>query len=271
MSLLTKKIWRNYPSFLNTEQESEELYIITESLRQAIEEAGLDVETSKKMMYLLTAEDKWIDRWGSYFGVERVENEDDETYKQRIIWEVVRPKQTVQGIKEYIARYTGLNENEIIIFEPFIKLQPLDFGAKTDSTRLAGWDYWTWGIVDVQVPIQIDNKLIQEINEATKAYGIKVFITTYNSYQTYIVPFSILSEYFSLAEIDFNLVKIITILDTRGYPDGRLLAKPETTGLHEFIISYVVGLGEYPFGEGEFGNVPFGGSSIIFESVLYID
>ena len=79
------------------------MYTITESLRQAIEEAKIDAETGKKMMYLLTAEGKWVDKWGDYFGVPRLENEDDETYKQRIIWEVTRPRQTIDGLKRLLV------------------------------------------------------------------------------------------------------------------------------------------------------------------------
>ena len=268
MSLLTKKVWRNYPSFLDTDNKSGELYALTESLHQAIEDAGLDMESGKKMMYLLTAEGKWIDHWGTYFGISRLENEDDESYKHRIIWEVARPRQTVQGIREYISKYTGLDEKEIIIFEPFIKLRPLDFGAKTDFTRLAGWDYWFWGIVDIQVPIQIDDTLDRAIEETTKAYGIKIIITTYEDYQITIPSSSIYSAH-SLSEIDFKLVKITAILDTKGYTDGRILIHHKATSLYEFIISYAVSLGEYGFGEDEFGLVPFGGSSVVYESILY--
>lgn len=269
MSLLPRKIWRNYPPFFNTSQEEGEMYTLTEALRQAIEEAGLDAEAGKKMMVLLTAEGKWVDRWGSYFGVERLDGEDDETYKKRIIWEVVRPKQTLQGIKECIAHYTGLSEDEVILFEPFIKLRPTDFGAKTDTTRLAGWEYWTWAVVDVRIPVQIDEELIRRINETTKAYGVKVFITTQSEMELQFSSFSISQESLSFSETDFNVIKIVTISDSRGYTDGRLLGKEEVISLSEHILSYTTDWGEYGFGEGGFGEVPFGGRSIVFESIVY--
>ena len=44
--------------------QPDELYNITESLRQAIEEAGIDTETGKKMMYLASAEGEWVDHLG---------------------------------------------------------------------------------------------------------------------------------------------------------------------------------------------------------------
>jgi len=270
MSLLTKKVWRNYPSFLNTEQESEELYAITESLRQAIEEAGIDVETGKKMMYLASAEGEWVDHWGSYFGVSRLANEDDDHYKQRIISEVVRPKQTVEGIIDCIATYTGLDKNQIIVFEPFVKLLPLDFGAITDETYLSGWNYWTWAVIDIQLPVQINEELTRRINELTKAYGIKVFITTQSSIYITSPQFVINEEAFSLSEIDFNKIKVSYLTDFFGYTDGRMLGKDVAESLWEYLISYsLVDWGEYGFGDGEFGNIPFGGRSILFESILY--
>jgi len=296
-SLLTKKIWRNYPPFLHIPKRNSstwdeinelswddvnhiswdellnpqltELYTITESLRQAIEEAGLDTETGKKMMYLTSAEGKWVDHWGSYFGVSRLANEDDDHYKQRIIGEVIRPKQTVEGIIDCIATYTGLDKNQIIVFEPFIKLHPLDFGATTDETYLAGWNYWTWAVIDIQIPIQIDEGLTRIINELTKAYGVKVFINTQsNIYITY-SQFDITEEAHSLSEIDFNQIKVSYITDFFGYTDGRMLSKDITESLWEYLLSYVVAVwGEYGFGDGEFGDIPFGGRSIIFESIL---
>jgi len=289
-SLLTKKIWRNYPPFLHIPNKSsstwddvinpaedelpdtqpDELYNITESLRQAIEEAGIDVETGKKMMYLTSAEGEWVDYWGSYFGVSRLANEDDDHYKQRIIGEVIRPKQTVEGIIDCIATYTGLDKSQIIVFEPFVKLRPLDFGATTDATYLAGWYYWTWAIIDIQIPIQIDEGLTRIINELTKAYGVKVFINTQsNIYITY-PQFDITEEAHSLSEIDFNQIKVSYITDFFGYTDGRMLGKDVTESLWEYLLSYsVVDWGEYGFGDDEFGNIPFGGRSILFESILY--
>jgi len=288
-SLLTKKIWRNYPPFLHIPNKSsstwddvinpaedelpdtqpDELYNITESLRQAIEEAGIDVETGKKMMYLASAEGKWVDHWGSYFGVSRLANENDDHYKQRIIDEIIRPKQTVEGIIDCIATYTGLNKNQITVFEPFVKLRSLDFGATTDTTYLSGWDYWTWAVIDIQIPIQIDEGLTRIINELTKAYGVKVFINTQsNIYITY-SQFDITEEAHSLSEIDFNQIKVSYITDFFGYTDGRMLSKDITESLWEYLLSYVVAVwGEYGFGDGEFGDIPFGGRSIIFESIL---
>jgi hypothetical protein len=270
MSLLPRKIWRNYPPFFNTSQEEGELYTLTEALRQAIEEAGLDAEAGKKMMVLLTAEGKWVDRWGSYFGVERLDGEDDETYKKRIIWEVVRPKQTLQGIKECIAHYTGLSEDEVILFEPFIKLRPTDFGATTDTTRLAGWEYWTWAVIDIRVPIQIDADLARRIQDTTKAYGVKIFITTQSDDLITFDPLSIVGETLSISNIHFDIIEVITITDTLGLTDGRLLVKDENNSLYEYILSYTTDWGEYGFGEGGFGDVPFGGRGIIYESIVYV-
>ncbi len=183
MSLLTKKIWRNYPPFLNVDQKSEELYTITESLRQAIEEAGLDAESGKKMMYLLTAEGKWVDTWGSYFGVLRQEDEDDETYKRRIIWEVTRPRQTIEGLKQVISYYSGIPKNAIGIYEYFIEIQPVDFGAQADETRTVGIEQFNWGVINIITPKQISDDVKRKVEE-TKAYGIRVFYETLSSIHT---------------------------------------------------------------------------------------
>ena len=106
--------------------------------------------------------------------------------------------------------------------------------------------------------------------ELTKAYGVKVFITTQsNTYITY-PQFDITEEAHSLSEINFNQIKVSYITDFFGYTDGRMLGKDVAESLWEYFFVYdVVDWGAYGFGDGEFGNVPFGGRSMLFESILY--
>ncbi len=270
MPLFTQKIWRNYPPFFNNNQESGELYTLTESLRQAIEEAGFDTDSGKKMMYLLTAEGKWIDYWGEYFKVERLENEDDETYKHRIIWEVTRPKQTLKAIQECITRYTGINESEILIFEPFTQLKPTDFGAESDTIRAYGWEYWTWAVIDIHIPLQFSFELSQKIQETTKAYGIKVVFTTHSGgiYNTADIN-DILSYYFSSSVVNTFQNKYGYITDFKGFTDG------EFPSIHEYLTQYnglisfsLIDYTNYGYGSGEYGNNPYGGSSFLNESTF---
>ena len=271
MSLFNQKIWRNYPPFLNTKQESGELYTLTESLRQAIEEAGIDTEVGKKMMYLLTSEGKWVDYWGSYFGVERLENEDDENYKHRIIWEITRPKQTIQGIKELISYYTGLSENEILIFEPFTQLKPTDFGAMTDTTRVVGWEYWTWAVIDIHIPLQFSFELSQKIQEATKAYGIKVVFTTHTGgiYDT-TESNDVLTEYRSSSVMNTLQMKYGYVTDSKGLTDGKFPSQHEYPTQYEGIISFsITDYESYGYGVGEYGNIPYGGYSFLYESIVF--
>lgn len=269
-NLLARKIWRNYPPFLNVEREEGDLYSLTEALLQGISTLDLDAGTAEKMMYLLTSAGEWVDHWGNYFNLPRLSGEPDELYKQRILWEVTRPKQTIQGIKELIIHYTGLSENEITIFEPFTQLKPTDFGATTDTTRLAGWEYWTWAVIDIRVPIQIDADLARRIQDTTKAYGVKVFITTQFDDLITFDPLSIVGETLSISNIHFDIIEVITITDTLGLTDGRLLVKDENNSLYDYILSYTTDWGEYGFGEGGFGDVPFGGRGIIYESLVYV-
>jgi len=239
MSLLTKKVWRNYPSFLNTEQESEELYAITESFRQAIEETGIDIETSKKMMYLLTAEGEWIDRWGDYFGVKRLENEEDENYKQRIIWEVIRPRQTIDGLKQVISYYSGIPKSAIEIYEYFRELSPVDFGARADVTRTVGIEQFNWCIINIITPAQLSNEVKRKIEE-TKAAGIKVYYETFSSLYTIIID----SRPTIIGELRKNKYKEISlptyIADVFGLTDGNIIKYVVNSNFENKYTSYIL-------------------------------
>lgn len=222
MSLLTKNIWRNYPPFFNTDQESGELYTITESLRQAIEEAKIDAETGKKMMYLLTAEGKWVDKWGAYFGVGRWENEDDEKYKQRIIWEVIHPRQTIEGLKQVISYYSGLPKEAIEIYEYFRELKPVDFGAQADENRTVGIEQFNWCVINIITPVQLNDEVKRKVEE-TKAFGVKVYYEILNA--IYSDPID--SRPTILGKLTRNDHKEIPmpvyIADFHGLTDGQIL------------------------------------------------
>ena len=239
MSLLTKNIWRNYPPFFNTDQESGELYTITESLRQAIEEAKIDAETGKKMMYLLTAEGKWVDKWGAYFGVGRWENEDDEKYKQRIIWEVIHPRQTIEGLKQVISYYSGLPKEAIEIYEYFRELKPVDFGAQADENRTVGIEQFNWCVINIITPIQLNNEVKRKVEE-TKAFGVKVYYETFSVVHTGVID----SRPIIIGELRKNehkeILTPIYISDIFGLTDGSTIKHIFNSNYENKYIDYIL-------------------------------
>lgn len=173
-NLARYKIWRNYPPFINTTTESGSLYNITESIRQAIEDAGIDAETGVNMMYLDTAEEEWLDLWGSYVGLTRSSGESDDDYRDRIYFYILRPLQTVTGIITLTSYYSGLGIEAIDVYEFFRDLAPVDFGAMSDRTRLQGIDHYTWGAIQITTPVELEDS-VKAILEDCVASGIFIY------------------------------------------------------------------------------------------------
>ena len=223
------------------------------------------------MMYLLTSECEWVDHWGSYFNLPRFSGEPDELYKQRILWEITRPKQTIQGIKELIIRYTGLSENEIIIFEPFTQLKPTDFGAETDITRVYGWEYWTWAVIDIHIPLQFSFELSRKIQETTKAYGIKIVFTTHTGgiYDASDIS-TLLVSCDSSSVVNAIQIKYGYTTDYKGLTDGGLPFQSEFSTQYERIITFTLSSYEnYGYGTGGYGSIPYGGTSFVYETLVF--
>ena len=141
---------------------------------------GLD--NAKLSMALDTATDDWLDYWGTFFGVYRMYEEDDDTYRKRIIEEIISPKSTIGALKKGTSRYlkyvekVEIGENSVFIFEPWTELLKFDERGFLDgSGRMISYEYWNYGIVEISIPDStlITKGLIDYLNKI-KAGGVKI-------------------------------------------------------------------------------------------------
>lgn len=221
--LYNKRIWRNYPPYLNVEKENGVLHDLTESLLKAVDQGVMDLEAAEKMMYILTATGKWLDKFGDMYDIYRLTGEEDDDYRERILWEITRPKQTLQGLREVISFYgsiedTPIEPEAIDTFEPFYALAPLDEGCEADNTRIYDMSYWTWGVVDIRMPFFPSEDIKYRTNQ-TKAAGVCLYFsaTFEDDVDMYIErPVSTEDIFSSIIDVPSHAVYIT---DTYGYTD----------------------------------------------------
>lgn len=72
-----------------------------------LEEAGDQIQQMLLQMSTTTASEAWLDELGWYYGVPRLQGEDDRSYGRRIIAEVLRPRGNNVAIEAAIQAYTG--------------------------------------------------------------------------------------------------------------------------------------------------------------------
>lgn len=167
---------------LNVGKDGRAKSVIIDAIYQGlvIQKDGLNLAILE--MAIDTATDDWLDYWGNTFSVARDYQENDDTYRARIIEEIESPKNTLESIKRAAARKVNKDNNEnllpesIRIFEPWTELIKLDDRGYLDgSGRLVSYDYWIYSVIDISLPEShyITPELIKYLNKV-KAAGIKL-------------------------------------------------------------------------------------------------
>jgi hypothetical protein len=104
-------------------QRGGNFWLIISMIAQTIGWAREAVINSRKQLRLMTATGNYLDRFGrDYFGSEpgirlpRKSGEADNTYRHRVMAEILREKVTIQGVIQSVQELTG---GSVGVFEPF--------------------------------------------------------------------------------------------------------------------------------------------------------
>lgn len=147
-----------------------------------------DVNIMRLELCLNSASGVWLDYWGSFFSVYRKSEESDFDYHKRIIASVIQPKSTVPAVKANIVTHlntlhkTNYTSEDIKITEPFLQVAKYSHkGTLSNSTRFYSKDYYTHAVMDISIPEDVSQELIDLVN-SVKAAGVKVIWSILNSY-----------------------------------------------------------------------------------------
>lgn len=83
------------------------LWSYMESQAYELQQARAQIPNAIAQMSTKTAQDEWLDELGDYYGVPRIEGENDQSYGPRIIAEVLRPRSNNVAMQEAIKVFTG--------------------------------------------------------------------------------------------------------------------------------------------------------------------
>ena len=136
-----------------------------------------DTIHSKAQSFLSTASDEWLDYWGSWFGLRREDNQSDEDYRKALINHVKHARSTVPALKEAIAHFLKTNIKNVNIYEPYNDVFFLDDSNLDSDKYLISDDYYTYGVIDIQISVPFPPDVIDIINWFRPA-GV-LFVLTY--------------------------------------------------------------------------------------------
>lgn len=121
---------------------------------------------------ILTADNFWLDIWGSYFGIIRNYNELDSAYSLRIIKEILRPRVNAYAIENTIKDITGY---PAIIYEPWKDVFKLSGSALSGRSKIFDGKYYSYAVIDAKS--EADTDLVNPIVKKNKAAGVIHYIT----------------------------------------------------------------------------------------------
>ena len=159
-----------------------------------LEKVKEDADLVKKELMLETAENEWLEDWGSWFGVSRLIGETDDHLRYRIL-SCMEDKVSIPSIQNGIAKILNLdnirkddNSNAILgedpntgktitisVYEPFEDVRIFNVSTFSGKGRYEDKYYYRIGVID----LKIDG--LDEVTEEVRDY-----IKTLNSAGIYL-------------------------------------------------------------------------------------
>ncbi|QZA69963.1 tail protein [Bacillus phage 043JT007] len=135
----------------------------------------VDMINSKTLMSLDTATGKWLDQYGSLFGVLRKDQESDDDYRKRIISYVLLKRGTIPAIIDALRDYLQDYSSYIEIYEPYTNVFILNHSKLNSKDHFLG-EYYTVAVIDIKFSRPFPADIMDIINEFKPA-GVTVRLT----------------------------------------------------------------------------------------------
>lgn len=122
-----------------------------------------DTIKAKAQSFLDTASDEWLDYWGSWFGLQRKENQSDDDYRQAIKYHVKHGRNTIPDLRQALADFLNTDVSNVNIYEPYTNIFILNNSILNGNDRLQS-DYYHYAVIDIQISVPFPPEIIDIIN-----------------------------------------------------------------------------------------------------------
>lgn len=197
--------WKNLHPLLRREENTDEGSAngaVLHAIAGALSDAETELIPSKMQSSLNTASGSYLDYWGYWFGVIRKTNEDDDSYRYRIVQYLLLGRGTAASIISGIKYALDDQSATITIFEPWQNIFYLD-KSKMDSSYYMQGSYYRYGVITVNIDRPLDESIWLAI-QAFKPAGVRIAVE-YNATLSY------LAEPTLLAELDSQANSFLTL------------------------------------------------------------
>lgn len=146
-----------------------------DALQKGLDDAEDGMYQAKLDSFLDTARGRWLDYWGSWLGLHRL-SRDDDTYREALKAHVLHKRDTIDAIREAIAKYLKTNISNIFIYEPFRDMFIWN-GSHWNTYKFWPSTYYRYAVIDVQIDNPFNN-VISEIINLFRPAGVYWVITS---------------------------------------------------------------------------------------------
>lgn len=150
------------------------------ALNQSLSKSEEDMVQSKVESYLSTADAKWLDYWGYWFGERRKSGWSDDYYRSRIVNHVEHARGTVDALRNAIADFINTNKDNIYIYEPYRDMFIWN-SSKYNTNKYFSSTYYRYAVIDIQISASYPKEIVSIINLFRPAGVLWVLTETVNS------------------------------------------------------------------------------------------
>lgn len=146
-----------------------------DALQKGLDDAEDDMYQAKLDSFLDTSRGRWLDYWGSWLGLHRLDR-DDNTYREALKEHVLHKRDTIDALREAIAKYLKTNIGNIFIYEPFRDMFIWN-GSRWNTYKFWPSTYYRYAVIDVQIDNPFNN-VVSEIINLFRPAGVYWVITS---------------------------------------------------------------------------------------------
>lgn len=143
------------------------------AIKQSIETTRDELASMSYEVYFTKATGNFLDLYGKYIGLDRLELEDDDAYRGRLLSYVKTQRGTISAIVEGIKSELGKDVN-VSVYETWRNIFILN------KSNLNGLDYimgkkYRYGVIEITLDTYVDNDVLQGIVNKYKSHGVLVY------------------------------------------------------------------------------------------------
>lgn len=156
------------------DQEANNAFI--HGLQSELDLAETNLYKAKLEGFLNTANNDWLDYWGSWLGLHRYPRESDDTYRQRMKDHVMHKRNTITAIRQAVASFLKTNLSNIYIYEPYRDMMIYN-SSRWNTYKFYPSTYYRYAVIDIEIDAPI-NQVVSEVINLFRPAGVYWVLTS---------------------------------------------------------------------------------------------